>query len=653
MECCCCHTDYNHKHIEKEFSVGAFIDEYWKPLVSLVMLISGISLSLLEIEFFRYKYFSLIWYITAYLPVGVPILRESWEHICKKDFFNEFTLMSMAAIGAFYIGDYPEAVSVMLFYSIGEILQERAVIKARRHINSLLDVRPKTANVIKQDGLHIEHPSKVQIGDVIEIKAGERVPLDGTMLGEVATFNMAALTGESIPHIINYREEVLSGMIPFDKTIRIEVTKPYDKSTLAHILDLIQNAVERKAPTETFIARFARIYTPVVFGIAVLLVLIPFVWSFIYPEFTFVFNDWLYRALVFLVISCPCALIISIPLGYFGGIGTASRQGILFKGSNYLDVISKVNTIVFDKTGTLTKGVFEIQSISSGTSLSEEELIKLIASIERSSTHPIAKAIIRYAEEKKIVFEPIDNITEIAGHGLKALMNGKKILVGNIRLLSDNKVEYPVGLNEITDTLVVCAIERIYAGYISLSDTLKEDATEAIRSLKTLNIRNIQVLSGDKQQIVTIFANRLGIDKAYGNLLPEGKVEHINQIKQNADNRVAFVGDGMNDAPVLALSDVGIAMGNLGSDMAIETADIIIQTDQPSKVATAIRISRHTRQIVWQNIIMAMSVKLLVMALGAFSLATLWEAVFADAGVALLAVLNATRIGNLVNKNEK
>lgn len=653
MECCCCHTDYNHKHIEKEFSVGAFVDEYWKPLVSLVMLISGISLSLLEIEFFRYKYFSLIWYITAYLPVGIPILRESWEHICKKDFFNEFTLMSMAAIGAFYIGDYPEAVSVMLFYSIGEILQERAVFKARRHINSLLDVRPKTVNVIKQDGLHIEHPSKVQIGDVIEIKAGERVPLDGTMLGEVATFNTAALTGESIPYIINYREEVLSGMIPSDKTIRIEVTKAYDKSTLAHILDLIQNAVERKAPTETFIARFARIYTPVVFGIAVLLVLIPFIWSFIYPEFTFVFNDWLYRALVFLVISCPCALIISIPLGYFGGIGAASRQGLLFKGSNYLDVISKVNTIVFDKTGTLTKGVFEIQSISSGTSLSEKELIKLIASIERSSTHPIAKAIIRYAEEKKIVFEPIDNITEIAGHGLKALMNGKEILVGNIRLLSDNKVEYPVGLNEITDTLVVCAVERIYAGYISLSDTLKEDATEAIRSLKTLNIRNIQVLSGDKQQIVTIFANRLGIDKAYGNLLPEGKVEHINQIKQNADNRVAFVGDGMNDAPVLALSDVGIAMGNLGSDMAIETADIIIQTDQPSKVATAIRISRYTRQIVWQNIIMAMSVKLLVMALGAFSLATLWEAVFADAGVALLAVLNATRIGNLVNKDEK
>lgn len=653
MECSCCHTDYNYEHIEKEFSVRAFVDEYWKPLVSLVMLIGGISLSLLEIEFFRYKYFSLIWYITAYLPVGVPILRESWEHICKKDFFNEFTLMSMAAIGAFYIGDYPEAVSVMLFYSIGEILQERAVFKARRHINSLLDVRPKTVNVIKQDGLHIEHPSKVQIGDVIEIKAGERVPLDGTMLGEVATFNTAALTGESIPYIINYREEVLSGMIPSDKTIRIEVTKAYDKSTLAHILDLIQNAVERKAPTETFIARFARIYTPVVFGIAVLLVLIPFIWSFIYPEFTFVFNDWLYRALVFLVISCPCALIISIPLGYFGGIGAASRQGLLFKGSNYLDVISKVNTIVFDKTGTLTKGVFEIQSISSSTSLSEKELIKLIASIERSSTHPIAKAIIRYAEEKKIVFEPIDNITEIAGHGLKALMNGKEILVGNIRLLSDNKVEYPVGLNEITDTLVVCAVERIYAGYISLSDTLKEDATEAIRSLKTLNIRNIQVLSGDKQQIVTIFANRLGIDKAYGNLLPEGKVEHINQIKQNADNRVAFVGDGMNDAPVLALSDVGIAMGNLGSDMAIETADIIIQTDQPSKVATAIRISRHTRQIVWQNIIMAMSVKLLVMALGAFSLATLWEAVFADAGVALLAVLNATRIGNLVNKDEK
>lgn len=653
MECCCCHSEDDHKTVKKDLSFDTFIKEYWKPLTSLLMLCGGIIMNLFDIEFFKYNYVSFVWYIIAYLPVGVSVLKESWKRICKRDFFNEFTLMSIAAIGAFYIGDYPEAVSVMLFYSIGELFQEQAVNKAKRHISSLLDVRPKTTTVVRESKLFAEHPAKIQVGDIIEIKAGERISLDGVLLGEKATFNTAALTGESIPRTIRQGEDVLSGMIPSDKTIRIKVSKPYDKSTLARILDLIQNATERKAPTEMFITKFAHIYTPIVFGIAVLVVFIPFVWSFIHPEFIFVFNDWLYRALVFLVISCPCALVISIPLGYFGGIGAASRQGILFKGGNYLDAITKVNTVVFDKTGTLTKGVFEIQKVSSVDPFSKTDLLSLIASIETNSTHPIAKAIVQYAEKKNILFEPAKDISEIAGYGMKALFKGKEVLVGNIRLLTKYQIDYPTELNTITDTLIVCAIGQVYMGYISLSDELKEDAIEAIKRLKTLNIKNIQVLSGDKQQIVTNFAEKLGIGKAYGNLLPEGKVERLNLLKQDLNNRIAFVGDGMNDAPVLALSDVGIAMGGLGSDMAIETADVIIQTDQPTKVATAIKIGRYTRRIVWQNIFLAMGVKLLVMTLGASGMATLWEAVFADVGVALLAVLNAMRIGNKVNKDEQ
>lgn len=652
MECCCCHTGHTHTQVEKDWSFKLFIQEYWRPLVSLLMLVGGISMHAWDVEFFRYNNVAFFWYVIAYLPVGIPVLQEGWERICKKDFFNEFTLMSLAVIGAFYIGDYPEAVSVMLFYSIGELFQNQAVNKAKRHIRSLLDVRPTVTTVVRENGLHTEHPSKVQVGEVIEIKAGERVPLDGKMLDESATFNTAALTGESIPRTIHRGEEVLSGMIPSDKTLRIQVTQPYDKSTLARILDLIQNATERKAPTEMFITKFAHVYTPIVFSIAVCVVLIPFIWSLIHPLFVFEFNDWLYRALVFLVISCPCALVISIPLSYFGGIGAASRQGILLKGGNYLDAIARINTVVFDKTGTLTKGVFGIQKISSATSLSETELIRLIASVERKSTHPIAKAIVHYAEKNNIHLDPVEDISEMAGYGLKACLKGKEMLVGNIRLLSDQTIEYPTELNTIAETLVVCAIERTYAGYISLSDMLKEDAIVAIQNLKTLNIQNIQILSGDKQPIVANFAKKLGIHKAYGDLLPEGKVEHMSQLKHIVGNRIAFVGDGMNDAPVLALSDVGIAMGNVGSDMAIETADIVIQTDQPTKVATAIQIGRYTRRIVWQNILLAMGIKLLVMALGASGLATLWEAVFADVGVTLLAVLNAMRIGNKINKHE-
>ena len=397
-----------------------------------------------------------------------------------------------------------------------------------------------------------------------------------------------------------------------------------------------------------FIRKFARIYTPIVIALAVLIVLCPFVYSLINPPFVFAFNDWLYRALVFLVISCPCALVVSIPLGYFGGIGAASRLGILFKGGNYLDAITKINTVVFDKTGTLTKGTFEVQACKSAGEVSEEELVKLVASVESDSTHPIAKAVVNYAKEQNIECVAVTGTKEFAGYGLEATIDGAMVLVGNCRLLSKFDISYPKELLEITDTIVVCAVGNRYAGYLLLADALKEDAKVAIDNLKALNIENIQILSGDKQSIVTNFAEKLGISKAYGDLLPEGKVNHLEELRQDEANRIAFVGDGMNDAPVLALSHVGIAMGGLGSDAAIETADVVIQTDQPSKVAEAIKVGKLTRRIIWQNVSLAFGVKLLVLILGVGGIATLWEAVFADVGVALLAIMNAVRIQKMI-----
>lgn len=599
-------------------------------------------------SFFHKEYVALIWYIVAYLPVGFPVVKEAWESIKEKDYFSEFTLMIVATIGAFYIGEYPEGVAVMLFYTIGELFQDKAVDKAKRNIGALLDVRSEKALVLRDNSLITESPANVKVGEIIEIKSGERVPLDGVMLNEVAAFNTAALTGESVPRNIREGEEVLAGMIVTDKVIRIKVTRPFDKSALARILELVQNASERKAPAELFIRKFARIYTPIVIGLAVLIVLFPFVYSFIDTQFTYVFNDWLYRALVFLVISCPCALVVSIPLGYFGGIGAASRLGILFKGGNYLDAITKINTVVFDKTGTLTQGTFEVQECKSASGIKEKELIKMVASVESNSTHPIAKAIVNYAKLQNVELLPVTGTREFAGFGLEAMINGTPVLVGSCRLLSKFNIKYPAELLQITDTIVVCAIGTDYAGYLLLADTLKEDAKKAIDDLKMLHIKNIQILSGDKQSIVTNFAEKLGIKSAYGDLLPEGKVRHLEELRQDGTNQIAFVGDGMNDAPVLALSHVGIAMGGLGSDAAIETADVVIQTDQPSKVAEAIKVGKLTRRIIWQNVSLAFGVKLLVLILGAGGIATLWEAVFADVGVALLAIMNAVRIQKMI-----
>ena len=640
MSCKHCHT-----HLE---SHGGLLKDYWKIILSALLLFSGILLNAAGTAFFEEKYIALGWYLLAYLPVGLPVMKEAWESILQKDVFSEFTLMFIATLGAFYIGEYPEGVAVMLFYALGELFQNKAVNKAKRNISALLDVRPETATVVRGNSLLIEAPQQIQVGETIEVKVGERVPLDGTMLNEVAAFNTSALTGESVPRNIRQGEEVLAGMIATDKVVRIQVTKPFEKSALSRILALVQNASERKAPAELFIRKFARIYTPAVTGLAALIVLLPFLYSMTDAQFTFVFNDWLYRALVFLVISCPCALVVSIPLGYFGGIGAASRLGILFKGGNYLDAITQVNTVIFDKTGTLTKGTFDVQSCQAQPGVTEEKLIQLAASAERNSTHPIAKAIVSYAKQRDIELIATTDVTEIAGHGLQATMDGTRVLVGNPRLLTKFGIEYPDELSSIVDTIVVCAIGTRYAGYLLLSDTLKEDAINAIKELEALNINNIQILSGDKQAIVTNFAEKLGITQAYGDLLPDGKVKHIEALRSNPANRIAFVGDGINDAPVLALSHVGIAMGGLGSDAAIETADVVIQTDQPSRVATAIRAGRQTRRIVWQNISLAFGVKLLVLILGAGGIATLWEAVFADVGVALIAIVNAIRIQKLI-----
>lgn len=647
MSCKCCCT-HGHTAIQKKRN--SLLKDYWRIILSALLLFGGLILNATDATLFKGEYVPFIWYLLAYLPVGLPVMREAWESILQKDVFSEFTLMSIATLGAFYIGEYPEGVAVMLFYSLGELFQDKAVDKAKRNISALLDVRPETATVIRNGSTLVEAPQHVQVGETIEVKAGERVPLDGTMLDEVAAFNTSALTGESVPRNIRQGGEVLAGMIATDKVVRIQVTKPFEKSALSRILELVQNASERKAPAELFIRKFARIYTPAVTGLAALIVLLPFLYSLADAQFSFIFNfnDWLYRALVFLVISCPCALVVSIPLGYFGGIGAASRLGVLFKGGNYLDAITQVNTVVFDKTGTLTKGTFDVQSCQAQPGVTEEKLIQLAASAERNSTHPIAKAIVSYAKQRDIELIATTDVTEIAGHGLQATMDGTRVLVGNTRLLTKFGIEYPDELSSIVDTIVACAIGTKYAGYLLLSDTLKEDAVNAVKELKALNINNIQILSGDKQAIVTNFAEKLGITQAYGDLLPDGKVKHIEALRSNPANRIAFVGDGINDAPVLALSHVGIAMGGLGSDAAIETADVVIQTDQPSRVATAIHAGRQTRRIVWQNISLAFGVKLLVLILGAGGIATLWEAVFADVGVALIAIVNAIRIQKLI-----
>ena len=638
-----------HEHHHGEACTGTDSRMEWiRIIASALLLFAGIGLSAADAAFFCNEGLRLAWYIAAYLPVGLPVMKEAWEEIVHGDVFNEFTLMTLATFGAFYIGEYPEGVAVMLFYSLGELFQERAVGRARHSIRALLDVRPETATVVRNSQESVVNPREVCPGEIIEVKTGERVPLDGTLLNETAAFNTSALTGESLPRTLHEGETVLAGMIATDKAVRLCVTRPFEDSALSRILAMVQEASERKAPAELFIRKFARVYTPAVTGLAALIVLLPWMWSLIQPTFGYVFADWLYRGLVFLVISCPCALVVSIPLSYFGGIGAASRLGILFKGGNYLDAITQIDTLVFDKTGTLTQGTFEVKSCRCAEDVNEASLLQAVASAEQGSTHPVAKAIVRHARQAGIAPLPTGEVKELAGFGLETTVDGKEVLVGNIRLMERHGITCPADLPGDEGTLILCAIDGRYAGCLCLADTLKDDAPQAIRDLQALNIQNIQILSGDKQEIVTTFAQRLGITQAYGNLLPDGKVKHIEQLKQDPARRIAFVGDGINDAPALALSHVGIAMGRLGSDAAIETADVVLQTDQPSKIATAIRAGRQTRRIVWQNIVLALGIKLAVLVLGACGLASLWAAVFADVGVAFLAILNAVRLQRII-----
>lgn len=612
--------------------------------VSFILLAAGIFLSAADVPFFRDGRIRLVWYLAAYVPVGVPVLREAWETMRSGEIFSEFTLMSVAAAGAFLIGEYPEGVAVMVFYAVGELFQDRAVSRAKRSIGALLDVRPETAAVVREKGIETVSPAEVRIGETIEVRVGERVPLDGISESDAASFDTSALTGESVPRRIGRGEEVLAGMIATENVCRIRVARPFGESALSRILDLVRNAADRKAPAELFIRKFARIYTPTVMAAAALIVAVPWVWSLAASGFDYDFGDWLYRGLVFLVVSCPCALVVSVPLGYFGGIGAASRRGILFKGSNYLDAITKVNTVVMDKTGTLTKGVFEVQQVVPAEGFSEKQLLETVAAAEMRSNHPIARAIVRALPEMTPVFHTSSDAKEIPGLGIETTVNGKEVLVGNAKLLGHYGVDFSPETDGIPGTIVLCAVERRYAGYIVVADMPKEDARDAVAGLRKEGIRRIVMLSGDRQAIVSRLAADLGIGQAYGDLLPEGKVERIERLKADPANVVAFVGDGINDAPALALSDVGIAMGGLGSDVAVETADVIVQTDQPGRIPMAIRIGRATRRIVMQNIVLAFAVKLAVLALGAGGLATLWEAVFADVGVSLLAVLNAVRI---------
>lgn len=631
------HADDEHDHLDSE---NAAWKQHLPAIISFSMLLVGIILDNYIVQDYFTGYMRLAWYAVAYMPVGFPVMKEAFETLKKSEFFTEFTLMCVATLGAFAIGEYPEGVAVMLFYAVGELFQSAAVNRAKSNIKALLDVRPNIANILRGGNTETVKPETVEIGDIIQVRVGEKVPLDSEMLSESSSFNTAALTGESKPKTINKGETVLAGMLNLDRVIELKVTKKFADSSLARILDMVQNATARKAQTELLIRKFAKIYTPIVFFLAVALVIVPY-----FVVSNYVFNEWLYRALIFLVISCPCALVISIPLGYFGGIGAASRNGILFKGSNYLDLMTKVNTVVMDKTGTLTEGVFQVQEVVS-TIIDKSEILKILAALERQSTHPIAKAIAEYTKTETNLYQATD-VEEISGHGLKGIVNSKNVLVGNSKLLAKYGIVYPAEIDAIVETIVVIAVDNQYVGYVLIADKIKEDAVSAIKAMHQNGVTQTVMLSGDKNAITQKVADMIGIDTAYGDLLPEGKVQKVEDLKQDKSKVIAFVGDGINDAPVLALSDVGIAMGAMGSDAAIETANVVIQTDQPSKIATAIKIGKATKNIVIQNIILAFAVKIIVLILGAGGLATMWEAVFADVGVALLAILNAVRIQRL------
>ena len=608
----------------------------WRIIIGAAVLATAVLLSL------NNEWLQIAFFIISYIIVGGDVVKRAVKNIFKGQVFDENFLMSIATIGAFFIGEYPEGVAVMLFYQVGELFQSYAVGKSRKSIASLMDIRPDYANVKKGDELVKVDPDEVQIGDIIVIKAGEKIPLDGKVIEGSSMIDTSALTGESVPREVEVGSDILSGCININGVITAEVTKEFGESTVSKILDLVENASSKKSNSEQFITKFARYYTPVVVIIAVFLAIIP---PLVIDGATF--SDWIYRALSFLVVSCPCALVISIPLSFFGGIGGASKKGVLVKGSNYLEALAETEIVVFDKTGTLTKGVFNVQEIHP-EGVSKEELLELTAHAESYSNHPISLSLKR-AYSKEIDNGRISDVEEISGHGVIATVDGKKVMAGNIKLMKMMDIPYFKG--ELIGTIVHVAVNNKYIGYIVIADEVKEDSAQAIKELKAANIKQTVMLTGDNKSIGSKVAKELGLDKVYAELLPADKVEKLEELfsQKSKKGKLAFVGDGINDAPVLARADIGIAMGGLGSDAAIEAADVVIMTDEPSKIATTMKISKKTLKIAHQNIVFAIGIKIIVLILSAFGITTMWAAIFADVGVTIIAVLNAFRALNVKN----
>lgn len=608
----------------------------WRIIIGAAVLATAVLLSL------NNEWLQIALFIISYIIVGEDVVKRAVKNIFKGQVFDENFLMSIATIGAFFIGEYPEGVAVMLFYQVGELFQSYAVGKSRKSIASLMDIRPDYANVKKGDELVKVDPDEVQIGDIIVIKAGEKIPLDGKVIEGSSMIDTSALTGESVPREVEVGSDILSGCININGVITAEVTKEFGESTVSKILDLVENASSKKSNSEQFITKFARYYTPVVGIIAVFLAIIP---PLVIDGETF--SDWIYRALAFLVVSCPCALVISIPLSFFGGIGGASKKGVLVKGSNYLEALAETEIVVFDKTGTLTKGVFNVQEIHP-EGVSKEELLELTSHAESYSNHPISLSLKR-AYSKEIDNGRISDVEEISGHGVIATVDGKKVMVGNIKLMKMMDIPYFKG--ELIGTIVHVAVNNKYIGYIVIADEVKEDSAQAIKELKEANIKQTVMLTGDNKSIGSKVAKELGLDKVYAELLPADKVEKLEELfsQKSKKGKLAFVGDGINDAPVLARADIGIAMGGLGSDAAIEAADVVIMTDEPSKIATTMKISKKTLKIAHQNILFAIGIKIIVLILSAFGITTMWAAIFADVGVTIIAVLNAFRALNVKN----
>ena len=608
-----------------------------KIIIALILFLLAMTIN------FNNKMITKVIFIIAYLIVGLEILKKALRNITRGKVFDENFLMSVATIGAFAIGEFPEAVAVMLFYQVGELFQSYAVDKSRKSISSLMDIRPDFANVEREEKIEKVDPDEVKIGEIIVVKPGEKVPLDGIVVEGKTSLDTKALTGESLPREIAENDEILSGSINLNGVIKIKVTKEYGESTVSKILDLVENASSKKSKSENFITKFAAYYTPIVVIIAVILAIVP---PLLIKDATF--SDWIYRALSFLVVSCPCALVISIPLSFFGGIGGASKMGVLIKGSNYLEQLANTEIIVFDKTGTLTEGVFEVQKVHA-IDMSEEELLRITAYAENYSNHPISLSV-KKAYNKEIDEKQILNTEEISGHGIVAKIGNQDVLVGNEKLMSENNIK--ITKCEDIGTILNVAVDGKYAGYILIADKIKKDSKSAIKSLKKNNIKQTVMLTGDRKNVGEHVAKELGLDKVYTELLPDGKVEKVESLlkEKSEKGKLAFVGDGINDAPVLALADIGIAMGGLGSDAAIEAADIVLMTDEPSKIVDAIHLSKKTMRIVKENIIFAIVIKVLVLVLSAFGLSTMWEAVFADVGVSIIAIINALRVLRVKNR---